>query len=68
MLPPGHFLSTLAKHLFALGRIAEVEDLVGVYHFLVSDQSRYITGQTFVVDGGRLAGYRREVLTRLAGQ
>ncbi len=66
MLPPGHILNTLAKHLSALGRIAEVEDLVGVYHFLASDQSKYITGHTFVVDGGRLTGFRREVLARLA--
>ena len=66
MLPPGHVLNTLAKHLSALGRIAEVDDLVGVYQFLASDQSRYITGHTLVVDGGRLAGFRQNVLTRLA--
>jgi NAD(P)-dependent dehydrogenase (short-subunit alcohol dehydrogenase family) len=65
MLPPGHFLNDLARNLSALGRIAEVEDLVGVYHFLVSDQSRYVTGHTFVVDGGRLAGFRKDVLARL---
>lgn len=66
MLPPDHILNSLAKNLSALGRIAEVEDLVGVYHFLASDQSKYITGQTLVVDGGRLAGFRTEVLGRLA--
>lgn len=66
MLPPDHILNTLAKHLSALGRIAEIDDLVGVYHFLASDQSRYITGHTLVVDGGRLTGFRKEVLQRLA--
>ena len=66
MLPPGHILNTLARKLSALGRIAEVDDLVGVYHFLASDQSRYITGHTLVVDGGRLAGFRNSVLARLA--
>jgi NAD(P)-dependent dehydrogenase (short-subunit alcohol dehydrogenase family) len=66
MLPPGHVLNTLARHLSALGRIAEVDDLVGVYHFLASDQSRYVTGHTLVVDGGRLTGFRQEVLARLA--
>lgn len=65
MLPPGHILNTLAKHLSTLGRIAEVDDLVGIYHFLVSDESRYITGQALVVDGGRLTGYRRETLKLL---
>jgi NAD(P)-dependent dehydrogenase (short-subunit alcohol dehydrogenase family) len=67
MLPPGHVLNSLARNLSALGRIAEVDDLVGVYHFLASDQSKYITSQTVVVDGGRLAGFRTEVLSRLAG-
>lgn len=66
MLPPGHILNALAKNLSALGRIAEIDDLVGVYHFLASDQSRYITGQTLIVDGGRLAGFRTEILGRLA--
>ena len=66
MLPPGHILNTLAKQLSAVGRIAEVDDLVGVYHFLASDESRYITGHTLVVDGGRLAGFRTKVLERLA--
>ena len=66
MLPPGHILNALAKNLSSLGRIAEIDDLVGVYHFLASDQSRYITGQTLVVDGGRLTGYRNETLGKLA--
>ncbi len=67
MLPPDHILNALAKNLSALGRIAQIDDLVGVYHFLASDQSRYITGQTLIVDGGRLAGFRTEILARLAG-
>ena len=66
MLPPGHILNTLAKQLSALGRIAEVDDLVGVYHFLASDESKYVTGHTMIVDGGRLTGYRKAVLARLA--
>ena len=66
MLPPGHVLNALAKNLSSLGRIADVEDLVGVYHFLASDQSKYMTGHTLIVDGGRLAGFRTEVLRRLS--
>ena len=67
MLPPGHILNTLARELSTLGRIAEVDDLVGVYHFLASDQSKYVTGHTLVVDGGRLTGFRNKVLAKLAG-
>ena len=66
MLPPTHILNDLARNLSSLGRIAEIDDLVGVYHFLASDGSRYITGQPIVVDGGRLAGYRTEPLGQLA--
>lgn len=35
-----------------LGRLATVEDIVPVLQFLLSDQARFITGQTLVVDGG----------------
>ena len=66
MLPPTHILNDLARNLSSLGRIAEIDDLVGVYHFLVSDQSRYVTGQTIIVDGGRLTGFRTATLGKLA--
>jgi NAD(P)-dependent dehydrogenase (short-subunit alcohol dehydrogenase family) len=38
-----------------LGRIAEPEDIMSVALFLVSDASKYVTGQTLYVDGGTLA-------------
>jgi NAD(P)-dependent dehydrogenase (short-subunit alcohol dehydrogenase family) len=38
-----------------LGRIAEPEDIVGAAVFLASDASRYVTGQTIIVDGGMSA-------------
>ena len=38
-----------------LGRLAEVNDLVGPAIFLASDAAGYITGDTIVVDGGQLA-------------
>jgi gluconate 5-dehydrogenase len=36
----------------ALGRIGELEELKGTAIFLASEASRFITGQTIVVDGG----------------
>ena len=35
-----------------LGRVAEVDDIASVIAFLVSDESRYVTGQTLYVRGG----------------
>ena len=35
-----------------LKRNGQPEDLVGPLLFLVSDQSRFVTGQVLVVDGG----------------
>ena len=35
-----------------LGRLGRPEDVAGVVRFLLSDQARFITGQTLVVDGG----------------
>lgn len=35
-----------------LGRLGTVEDVSSVVAFLLSDASRFVTGQTFVVDGG----------------
>lgn len=41
-----------------LGRIGEPDDLTGTAVFLASDDARYITGHSFVIDGGMLAQQR----------
>ena len=41
-----------------LGRMGTAEDIATVATFLASDEARYITGQTVVVDGGLLAQQR----------
>lgn len=48
--------ATLAKNTTALGRPALVDDILGAYHFLLSDASKYITGIDIKVDGGWSAG------------
>ncbi len=45
----------MARTIPLRGRLGDVEeDLVPVVAFLAGDDSHYMTGQTFVVDGGRL--------------
>ena len=39
-----------------LGRLATADDLVGLIMFLTSDQSRFVTGQTVLADGGMSLG------------
>ena len=38
----------------AFKRVEEPDDLVGTFVYLASDDSAFMTGQTIVVDGGRI--------------
>ena len=38
-----------------LGRLGTPDDLLGPLAFLVSNESTFITGQTLLVNGGRLS-------------
>ena len=44
------------KDKIKLGRIGEVEDIMGAVLFLASDASALITGTSILVDGGWTAG------------
>ena len=44
------------KERIAMGRPGEPEEIVGLAIYLASNASTYVTGQSFVVDGGVLAG------------
>lgn len=43
-----------------LGRMGTPEDVAGLVAFLCSDDASYITGSTFVVDGGLMRNYREQ--------
>ncbi|HEX4285749.1 MAG TPA: glucose 1-dehydrogenase [Terracidiphilus sp.] len=43
-----------------LGRLGTPEDVAGLAAFLASDDAAYITGSTFVVDGGLMRNYREQ--------
>lgn len=40
------------RMLSPLGRLAEVEDVANMIVFLAAEESRYLTGSEFLVDGG----------------
>ena len=49
---PESFVMQYCKKTVIGNRMAEAEDLTGALIFLLSDASRYVTGQNIVVDGG----------------
>jgi hypothetical protein len=70
-LAPGFILTDLTQKLWSdptmqewarfntpLGRLGQVQDLVGAAVFLASDASAFMTGQVIYVDGGMSAGVR----------
>ncbi|MGW7069939.1 SDR family NAD(P)-dependent oxidoreductase [Streptomyces sp. NPDC054855] len=52
----GEAVAELYKKLVPLGRIGRPEEVAALALFLTGDDSAYITGQPFVIDGGWLAG------------
>jgi 2-dehydro-3-deoxy-D-gluconate 5-dehydrogenase len=67
-IAPGYFITDVTEALqknkeryteivsrIPMGRWGKPEELGGIALYLVSDASSYVTGQTFVVDGGWLA-------------
>lgn len=46
---------SLAKNT-SLRRMGQVEEISSMAYYLASDEAKYITGQTFIVDGGSVKG------------
>ena len=70
---PGAVATPINKHLLAdkpkveallrnipLGRMGTPEDVAGLVAFLVSDDGAYVSGSTFVVDGGLMRSYHEQ--------
>jgi glucose 1-dehydrogenase len=43
-----------------LGRMGSVDDVAGLTAFLASDEASYITGSTYVIDGGLMRNYHEQ--------
>lgn len=56
--PEAQFFSQLT----AFGRMGNLDEVVGAYHFLAGDGSTFITGQEIRVDGGLTAGLGYPIL------
>ena len=52
------FVEEFTKRYIPFDRTGLVTDVAPIFLFLAHEMSRYITGQTFVIDGGQLAGQK----------
>ena len=49
---PSEFVKKIEK-LIPMGRMANIDEYKAAIQFLCSDDSRYMTGQNIIIDGGR---------------
>jgi len=61
------FVATFVDRYIPMNRYGTVEDVAPLFLFLASDDASFITGETFLLDGGQLAGQKPgpELLAKL---
>jgi len=52
-------LNALLRNI-PLGRMGTPEDVAGIVAYLASDDASYVTGSTFVIDGGLMRNYKEQ--------
>ncbi len=57
-IDPPEFVESFVEKYIPLNRPGRVGDVAPLFLFLASEESGFITGQTFVADGGQLAGQK----------
>ena len=64
----GNDTAAFLSKLNAFGRMGRQDEIVGIYNFLASDASTFITGQEIRVDGGMTAGLGLPLFNAIAGE
>jgi NAD(P)-dependent dehydrogenase (short-subunit alcohol dehydrogenase family) len=64
----GNETAAFLSQLNAFGRMGRQDEIVGIYNFLASDASTFITGQEIRVDGGMTAGLGLPLFNAIASE
>jgi len=61
------FIKNFVDRYIPVNRTGHIDEIPPLFLFLASDEASFITGQTFVIDGGQLAGQKpgSELLERI---
>jgi 3-oxoacyl-[acyl-carrier protein] reductase len=52
------FVRDFVDRYVPANRVGKVTDIAPLFLFLASDEATYVTGETFIIDGGQLAGQK----------
>ena len=63
----GNETAAFLSQLNAFGRMGRQDEITGIYNFLASDASTFITGQEIRVDGGMTAGIGLPTFAAIGG-